>query len=75
MILCQDVIISGCSTDIDKWGIEWPSTVAGNNATYYCYMSTGIHHNAVSCNYVCSILCIILLCTYVALLFSAVHFL
>ena len=35
--------ILGCSTDIDKWGIEWPSTVAGNTATYNCSMSTGAY--------------------------------
>ena len=44
------MIILGCSADIDKWGIEWPSTVAGNNATYDCYMSTGMHYNAISCS-------------------------
>ena len=36
------MVISGCSSDIDMWDLEWPSTIIGNTATYPCYMSNGM---------------------------------
>ena len=36
------IFISGCLSETDVWGIEWPNTVAGDISIYNCYIAEGM---------------------------------
>ena len=65
------MVILGCSTDIDVWGIQWPSTTAGSTYTYDCHISRGMY---IAMHAIFCIICVgIQLCIFILALYNIIY--